>query len=466
MWEIELQFKSETGLSRQIFLWFRERILTGRIPQREAMPSTRELARELGVSRNTVCEAYEMLMTEGFIVSRQGAPTRVAEGLDIWQGRRESASATAQPDKAGPAIRWDFKTGQPDLTLFPWQLWSQCLREASAGLSIRQLGYNGPKGYEPLCEEIARWLLRSRGMDTDPGDIFITAGATQALHLLVDLLYEDGRAFALESPSHPGVHTVIADRGYPLHRMPVDAQGADIGSLEGKAVSAVYVTPSHQFPLGGILPAGRRAALIRLAQANGFYIIEDDYDSEFRYSGSPVSPIYSMDSSHTVYVGTFSKTLFPALRLGFAVLPKPLHGKWRHLRNYMDVQNPIAEQVALAEFLRGRKMDRHVQRMRRVYGDRRKALLESINNIFGDSVRPWGDASGLHVALQFPGAEFGDRFMHDGREAGIRAYPLTHYCPAPDIHKDKLLLGYGHLSREQIQEGIRALRRLMENRTP
>lgn len=372
---------------------------------------------------------------------------------------KEGLPAETKRDK--PAILWDFKTGQPDLSLFPWQLWSQMMREAADNLSVRQLGYSGPKGYKPLCEEIARWLLRSRSMDVNPEDVFITAGATQALHLLVDLLHKDVYTFALENPSHPGIHTVVADKGYPFQWMLVDDQGADIGSLEGKAISAVYVTPSHQFPLGGILPADRRASLIRLAIANDFYIIEDDYDSEFRYSGSPVSPIYSMDSSHVVYVGTFSKTLFPALRLGFAVLPKPLQAKWRHYRNYMDVQNPVLEQAALAEFLRKRKMDKHVQHMRRVYGEKRKILLSSIESAFGNSVRPWGDASGLHVALQFPGMEFGKQFVRDSMEAGIRAYPLTQYCPAQNNHKDKLLMGYGHLRHAQIQEGIRALHQLM-----
>ncbi|SNS97586.1 transcriptional regulator, GntR family [Anaerovirgula multivorans] len=463
MWGIVLRYQDEISLSRQIFLSFKERILTGQIPQGEALPSTRELAKGLGVSRNTVCEAYDMLLAEGFIVSRQGAPSRVAEGLYLDTYRKVKLPTEIKKDK--PPILWDFKTGQPDLSLFPWPLWSQMIRGAANYLPIKQLEYTGPKGYQPLCEEIAMWLLRSRSMEVNPEDVFITAGATQALHLLVDLLHKKEHAFALENPSHPGIRTVITDKGYPLQWMPVDEQGANISFLEGKAVSAVYVTPSHQFPLGSILPAGRRAALIRLAIENDFYVIEDDYDSEFRYSGSPVSPIYSMDSSHVVYIGTFSKTLFPALRLGFAVLPKPLQAKWRHYRNFMDVQNPILEQAALAEFLNKRKMDKHVQHMRRVYGEKRKFLLSSIEHAFGNAVRPWGDASGLHVALQFPGMGFGKQFVRDSMEAGIRVYPLTQYCPAQNNHKDKLLVGYGHLSHVQIQEGIRALYQLMARET-
>ncbi|MFT3983446.1 MAG: PLP-dependent aminotransferase family protein [Lachnospiraceae bacterium] len=461
MWGIILQDNKEVGLARQIFLSLKERILTGQLSQGEALPSTRELAKGLGVSRNTVCEAYDMLWTEGFIVSHQGAPSRVADGLQIQTAQQ---SETVQnTEKISPAILWDFKTGQPDLSLFPWQMWNKIVRDAAESLPVRQLEYSGPKGYEPLCGEIAHWLLRSRSMKVSADDIFITSGATQALHLLVEILHKEAHAFALENPSHPGIRTVISDKGYPLHWMPVDSTGADVTDLYGRNISAVYVTPSHQFPLGGILPASRRTALIRLAVEKDFYVIEDDYDSEFRYGGSPITPIYSINSSHVIYVGSFSKTVFPALRLGFAVLPKPLQKKWKHYRNYMDVQNPILEQAALAEFLRRRRMDKHVQRMRHVYDEKRNVLLRSLEMTFGNSVCPWGDASGLHLALQFPGYEFGKEFTLNCRSAGIRVSPLTQYCVSGNEHKDKLLLGYGHLDSMQIQEGIQALHQVIMN---
>ncbi|AOY75319.1 PLP-dependent aminotransferase family protein [Clostridium formicaceticum] len=454
MWGIELQKRNKISLARQIFLSLKQSILMGQISQGEVLPSTRELAKGLGVSRNTVCDAYDMLLTEGFIVSRQGAPSHVAEGLHITQ---KEVVSPKEHKRERPPIRWDFKTGQPDLSLFPWPLWSQMIRRATNTLSAQQLEYSGPKGYEPLCEEIAHWLMRSRSMDVNPEDIFITSGATQAFHLLVDILHKEGHAFALESPSHPGIRTVIQDRGHLLQWMPVDQQGADISCIRDKDISTVYVTPSHQFPLGGIFPATRRAALIRLASEKDFYIIEDDYDSEFRYSGAPVSPIYSMDSSRVVYVGTFSKTLFPSLRIGFTVLPKPLQAKWKHYRNFMDVQNPVLEQVALTEFLRKRKMDKHIQHMRRVYAEKRNVLLNAIEHSFSNAVQFWGDASGLHVALQFPGMEFGKQFMLNCRNAGIRIQPVSQYCSVQDNHKDKLLTGYGHLSDTQIREGVQAL---------
>lgn len=461
MWGIVLKDSKEISLARQIFISLKERILAGQILEGEALPSTRVLSKGLGVSRNTVCEAYNMLWTEGFIISHQGAPSRVSNGLQLQSAQQNER--THETDKISPDILWDFKTGKPDLSLFPWNTWHKITNDSATSLSSHQFEYSNPKGYEPLCEEIALWLLRSKSIEVSPKDIFITSGSTQALHLLIDILHKDGRVFALEDPAHPGIRTVISDKGYPIHWMPVDNNGADLTSLYNKNISAVYVTPSHQFPLGGILPANRRAALIRMAMEKDFYVIEDDYDSEFRYSGPPITPIYSMNSSNVIYVGTFSKTVFPALRLGFAVLPKQLQAKWRHYRNYMDVQNPILEQAAMAEFLRTRKMDKHVQRMRRVYNNKRNDLLKSLEMTFGNSVYPWGDASGLHIALQFPGFEFEGNFTLNCKRAGIRISPLTQYCVSVNDHRDKLLFGYGHLTSIQIQEGIKALHQIIIN---
>jgi len=459
MWGITLDYRSELGLSQQIYGSLKARILSGQMAQGEGLPSTRELAGALGVSRNTVSVAYDMLWTEGFIVRRQGAPSRVAEGLQIRQAQKSDESQKDERNKL--EIIWDFGTGQPDLSAFPWMVWSEMLREAANSLPARQYAYSGPKGYEPLCAEIADWLFRARNMEVDPEDVFITSGSTQALYLLIDILKHDNRAFVLEDPCHPGIRTMIADKGLSLDWMPVDRQGAEIAALSGREIAAVYVTPSHQFPLGGILPASRRAAMLGLAAEEDFYIMEDDYDSEFRYTGMPVSPIYAMDSTRVIYIGTFSKTMFPALRIGFVVLPKALHRAWRHNRNYMDVQNPVLEQAALAMFLKTRKLDRHVRRMRRLYGEKRGALIGALQAAFGDTVIPWGDASGLHIALQFPGLTFGRPFIRSCEEEGIRISPVSRYCSLAQAHTDKLLIGYGHLNGEQIFGGIEALRRLI-----
>ena len=287
MWGIELQRQGELSLARQIYKTMSDCLLDGRINPGEALPSTRELAKQLSVARNTVSEAYEMLVAEGFVVSRQGSPTRVAEGLHLEKPPALERSAEVIPEVQ--SFRADFRTGQPDLRYFPRYLWQQLLAKSFEKMPLSQLGYSGPEGLQSLRDEIAAWLFRSKGLAVSPQDIFITAGATQALHLIADLLSTEGREMLIEDPCHIGMLRVLQGKGYPMRPVPVDALGLQTEYLEGKGAGAVYVTPSHQFPLGGILPASRRIALIRFARENNLYIVEDDYDSEFRYCGASIS---------------------------------------------------------------------------------------------------------------------------------------------------------------------------------
>ena len=400
---IKLERNSEQPLKRQIYAQLREQIMDGQLNAKDELPSTRELAKALDVSRNTVGEAYEMLITEGFVITRQGAASQVVEGVSV---KKSGQVVLCEKPSPGYAIKADFRTGRPDVRQFPQYLWRQLLNKASAEMSIDLYGYTGPQGLLMLRTEIASWLFRSRGLKVDSEDIFITSGATQALHVLAELLCGNGGKVLMEDPCHSGMLRTFRNKGCLIEPIPVDDQGMMMQYLQSKDAHAVYATPSHQFPLGGILPAARRAELVRFARENGLYIIEDDYDSEFRYGGEPIAPLYAMDQQNVIYVGTFSKSLFPALRIGYVILPKPLHGKWSDIRTYIDVQNPIFEQAALAELMRTRKLDRHIQKMRRIYGQRRYILLESLREAFGTKWTPYGDAAGLHVAVDFSGYTF------------------------------------------------------------
>lgn len=460
MWGIELKRQSEVPLKRQIYQALREQILNGRLQAGDSLPSTRELASELQVSRNTVNEAYDMLIVEGFVLSRQGAPTRVADGLCLEKG-----TETGSLGKEKPALSFlaDFRTGQPDLRHFPRYLWQQISQKTlQEAMTADLLGYSGPQGLPGLREEIAAWLFRSKGLSVDAHDIFITAGATHALHLVSNLLYQDGGQILVEDPCNINMLQSLVSRGCQIVPIPVDEWGLQTDYLNGKRACAVYVTPSHQFPLGGILPAGRRTALIRFAREHESYIVEDDYDSEFRYYGDPVTPLYAMDPERVIYIGTFSKVLFPALRIGYVILPGNLHKRWRSLRTHTDVQNPPFEQAALAEFLRTRKFDRHIGKMKKLYGERRQALLSALNGCFKDIWRSWGDAAGLHLAVQFAGMTFDDAFVEKCRRSRIRIAPVVHHSIRGDEHVDKLLFGYGHLEPGEIYEGISLLHDMLK----
>lgn len=452
---IVLQRDYEISLSRQIYQTLRERMVEGRVKAGEILPSTRDLAQQLAVSRNTVCEAYDMLLAEGYIISRQGAPSRVAAGLCIV---RESGEKEYKKNQSHSiALIADFKTGQPDLRCFPRALWNQYLKKSIDDMPLAQLGYTGPEGLLQLREAIADWLFRSRGVPVDAQNIFITTGATHALHLLADLLCTGDKGLIIEDPCHIGMLRVLIGKGYPVKAVPVDCRGILTDHLPDRGEAAIYVTPSHQFPLGGILPADRRAALIRYAREQGVYIIEDDYDSEFRYSGEPVAPLCSMDTERVIYVGTFSKIMFPALRIGYVILPRSLQEKWRYLRTHTDVQNPPVEQAALAGFISERRLDKHIHRMRKIYGERRKILLQGIHELFGDGWKPWGDAAGLHLALEFPNMKFDQSWIKKIRDLGIRIATVEKHCINKGMHTDKLLLGYGHLNTEEIRKGIQIL---------
>lgn len=448
-------------LRRQLYNALKDAMTQGRLTAGEALPSTRELALSLGVSRNTVCEAYDMLIAEGYAQSRQGAPTRVTAGLLL----DATVQPPSQPQTPKKVWKADFRTGQPELRLFPWTAFVQVLHRCADGLPLSQLGYAGAQGLPALREEISGWLYRMRGIQADSQDIFITSGATHALHLAAEVLMAYGKHVLMEDPCHSGMLQTFADKGYTICPVHADAHGLCADSLGDYPPGPVYVTPSHQFPLGGILPASRRTTLIRYARAHDTYIIEDDYDSEFRYTGEPVAPMAAMDSQRVIYVGTFSKVLYPALRIGYALVPRALQERWKQLRTHTDVQNPSIEQAALAEFMRMRKLDRHVLAMRKVYSRRRQALIDCLTDAFGSSWQPWGDAAGLHLTAAFPGIQFGATFMDEAKRQSVRITTVETHCVQKGRHEDKLLLGYGHLTPEEIQSGVERLRTLISTTT-
>jgi len=460
MWGIILDAEKEQPLKRQLYEAIKSRILSGQLKASDTMPSTRVFSKTLNISRSTVVEAYDMLLSEGYIVSRQGAPTRVAEGLGL-----DKPTLPDRPMKSTPIglLKADFHTGRPDLRQFPQYLWRQLLNKAAGELPIELYGYTGPQGLPALRSAIAAWLSRSRGIEVHPDDIFITEGATHALHLLAELLCTDGKKILMEDPCNSEMLQTFLHRGCQVVPIPADAHGVQTQFLpDGTGACAVYVTPSHQFPMGGILPASRRATLIRYARENDLFIIEDDYDSEFRYCGEPIAPLYTMDPLRVVYIGTFSKVLFPALRVGFAIVPAQLQARWSQLRTHTDVQSPLFEQAALTEFLLLKKLDMYVLKMRRIYGQRRKVLLEALKENLALDWTASGDAAGLHVAINFPELDFDDTFMNTCLQHGVYITLLEKHCIEKGRHRSALLLGYGHLEPDEIRSAVRLLADLIK----
>lgn len=488
---ITITRNAPTTLSRQIHDHLAELILADRLRGGDALPSTRELAKSLETSRNTVNEAYEILWAEGYITRRPGAGFRVEESITLKTPQKRPEALPAEKTTPPMTIRYDFRTGIPDVRRFPFAAWQRIQRDILETIKPGDMLYSNAQGYEPLRKAIADWLLRARGMRTDKEGIFITNGATRAISLAVELLCRDtgdtrdardaetNRALIVENPSYLGITRLLRLKHIPYALCAVDKHGIRTEEIErelegkiaktkrAKPPAGVYVTPSHQFPLGFVLSARRRTRLVEMARENDFYVIEDDYDSEYRYGGAALSPLHALDPERVVYAGTFSKTLFPALRVGFAVVPGALRRRWMELHRYTDVQYAIVEQATLHRFLEQRVMDRHIRTMTKLYGGKRAKLIAAITETFGADATVLGDGAGLHLALRLPGKgnRFGREFRNRCKKEGMNIMPCSRYMQKGEgseetDYKDTLLLGYGNIEEDRIPEGIRLLKKM------
>ncbi|WP_426446039.1 PLP-dependent aminotransferase family protein [Paenibacillus sp. S-38] len=455
MW-ISIDPAARLPMFRQIFEALRGSILGGTLPSGAKLPSTRELAVELGVSRNVVLEAYELLMSEGYITGRPGAGTFVAEGT-LLAGFTPPPPAARENYAAGgdaPGDLISFRTGQPALEFFPVKQWASIQQSVCMEAGPADLGYGDPSGEAELRQVLAEHLWRTRGVVCTPGRILVTNGALQALQIIVKLLLSAGDEAVVEEPSNEDLKSVLTSTGASLLRIPVDGDGLLTRELPrvGLRPKCMYVTPSHQFPMGGILPIQRRIELVEYVRGRDSWIVEDDYDSEFRYDGPPVHSLQSLCPEQVIYVGTFSKTLFPSLRIGYMVLPESLVEQGVRIKRLSDYQTPSLGQLALARFMSRGHFSTHVHRMRKLYRKRRAHLLGALQEQLGGGFRVCGRPAGLHLVLEFETAVTPafERLLHD---EGVAAVVLP---------GSRLLIGYGHLGEEQMDEGVRRLCRALK----
>ncbi|MGG6239511.1 PLP-dependent aminotransferase family protein [Nodosilinea sp. AN01ver1] len=414
---------SPTPYYQQIYEALRQAILTGRLSARQRLPSTRALATSLGVSRATVTQSYDQLLSEGYLQTVVGSGTYVCDELPedlLHSPAPEIASISPSPPVSlsaygrrlvdfadsptpEPAAQISFRYGRPALDQFPLALWRQLLvRRCRSG---NWLDYaTDPMGYWPLREAIAAYLSQARAVHCQPDHILITNGTQQALDLATRVLVSAGDAIALEEPSYLSARRVFTSQGAILHPIPVDELGLDVDKLAQTTapIRLVYVTPSHQFPTGAVLSLPRRLALLAWAQQTGSLIFEDDYDSEYRYAGRPIPALQGLGLGQSVlYVGTFSKVLFPSLRVGYMVLPPALVPLFRRAKWLSDRQVPGLEQAVLADFIVEGHLERHIRRMRSLYDQRRQALVAALTQHFGCRVTVLGENAGLHVMVRF-----------------------------------------------------------------
>ncbi|TDU82279.1 GntR family transcriptional regulator/MocR family aminotransferase [Kribbella voronezhensis] len=412
-----------------------ESIRTGRLPAGTRLPSSRSLAKDLGIARNTVADAYGQLVAEGWLTARQGSGTVVA-------GRAPTLAGTAKkvpPRPAPTQFRYDLTPGSPDVSTFPRTEWLAAARKALPSAPNDAFGYGDPRGRAELREKLADYLARARGVRADPERIMICSGYIQALNLLSDVLRVQGATtMSVEEFGYDLHWDVIRSRGLEPVPVPVDEYGVRADLLTGQAA---FLTPAHQMPTGVPLAPDRRAAVIEWARETGALLIEDDYDGEFRYDRQPVGALQALDPERVVYTGTASKSLAPALRLAWMVLPDHLMEPVLAAKRTTDLLTATLDQLVLAEFIASGHYDRHVRRSRLHYRRRRDRLVELLA-VRAPGVKVAGISAGLHVLLDVPGqaAEMVERAARQG--LAIAALDRYRFVPDPD-DRQAVIVGYG-----------------------
>ncbi|HEX9886712.1 MAG TPA: PLP-dependent aminotransferase family protein [Longimicrobiales bacterium] len=479
-----IRLRGSGPLHERLYQEVRGAVLSGRARAGERLPSTRGLAEELGVSRTVVIQAYDRLLAEGYLTARVGAGTFVAEGLPSgtsksWgneeplPGGPAGVAAKPRPSAWAAAVtklrrhtgrdtglRLDFRYGRPSPEGFPSRAWRRAL--SRAGKELRT-GYGDPRGSPRLREALAAHLARSRAVVTEAERIVLVTGSQQALDLVARVVLAPGDAVLLEEPHYQGARQVFQAAGGRLVPTRVDDQGLVTEGLPGGARMA-YVTPSHQFPLGGVLPLRRRLELLAWASREDAVVVEDDYDSEYRHVGAPVEAVQALDrEGRILYLGTLSKVLFPALRAGYLVLPEAWVETFAAAKWLTDRHSPTLEQEALAIFIGEGHFERHLRRTRRSLGERRGALLDALDRELAGRVRVEGADAGMHVVVwldELPADRVG-AVVEEGALRGVGLYAVAPYYLEPP-ERAGLVLGYASLTPERIRRGVSALRAALD----
>jgi GntR family transcriptional regulator/MocR family aminotransferase len=483
-------FRSDSNapLYQTLYIHIRAAILSGELTRGTKLPSTRALAEELNISRNTVLNAYRQLLAEGYLEGREGSGTFVAHVLPehllsaprpasrvaktVRNPRAEShqpvfserakAQIKAAMAPANGSLPRPFVPEAPALDAFPYQLWTRLVVRQVRRMPVNSFTYQDSSGYRPLREAIAAHVTVSRQVHCTPEQVMIVSGSQGALDLSARMLINPGDPVWLEDPGYSGARGAFLGAGAQIIPVPVDSEGliVEIGIERAPKARLVYLTPSHQFPLGVTMSLPRRFALLDWAKRANAYIIEDDYDSEFRFATRPLSTLQGLDDAERViYIGTFSKVLFPSLRIVYLILPPALIDAFLKVRRLIDIHSPMLEQAVLADFMIEGHFTRHLRRMRILYAERRTALLEAARRL---PLKIDSPEAGIHCVGWLPDGMNDLALVKKAVEYDLNLTSISSFSIEP-LPRQGLLLGYGGFSIQEIQKGIRRLGALLRS---
>jgi GntR family transcriptional regulator/MocR family aminotransferase len=482
---IQVQKRAPKSLYRQVYEGYRKAIVDGSLRTGQRVPSTRVLALELGISRMPVLNAYAQLLAEGYFESRVGSGTVVSRSLPERTPETKPKPNVAQSKKpSGGRRRFSkrclnlasaerfyrsrgvgpFTVSQIGLDCFPLPVWNTLVTRHVRNAQANSFDYGDPMGLQELRDRIAEYLRIARGVRCNPGQIIIVSGSQQGLEIATRVLLDPGDRVWMEEPGYRFARSVFAGNGCIIVPVTVDAEGLDVaaGAKKCPNARAVLVTPSHQYPLGVTMSASRRLQLLDWAESMGSWIIEDDYDSEYRYEGMPVTSLQGLDrNSRVVYIGTFSKVLFPSLRLGYLVVPEDLVERFLAARFALDISPARFHQAVLADFIGEGHFARHIRRTRLVYAERRNALIQSLQKDFGSLIEMTGVEAGMHLSVILSGISDQEMSMLAARE-NLSLVPLSSFYRGKAIRQG-FILGFGSTPVQDIPAAVCRFRRLVRS---
>jgi GntR family transcriptional regulator/MocR family aminotransferase len=466
-----------TPLYTQLYRYIREAIEAGKLPSGSKLPAIRALSQHLGISKNTVETAYGQLVAEGYVESKERGGYLIQPLDELWNPlpvqyvemnnkcgeASEVMNSTNRKDRRESSfLPYEFRYGDIAFDRFPYDIWKSCLtqsvNDAAAAAPYGILGYGDRLGHLGLREELCDYVYQSRGAVCSPDQIFIGAGTQYTVSLLLQTLGLRQAEFAMEEPGYNGVRSVLAGLDCRITSIPIEADGIHVTALEQSTAKVAYVTPSHQFPLGMVMSIEKRQRLLKWASASDALILEDDYDSEFRYGSRPVPSLKALDyDDRVIYLGTLSKSFLPGARLSYVIVPRRLVPVMtERMANYSCSVSPMIQQ-AVWLFIKQGHYGRHIRRMRRVYQARYRALTDAVSSTMGERVRIVGDSSGMHILLRVPGRDAME-LVALAEQAGCLVYPAAKHWSNPDAEaREFVMLGFGGMQEDMLREGVRKL---------